>query len=58
MADTLGINVLFEGAETLDQVDYLKEIGCGYVQGYYYSKPLTMEELKKFMMQNKKLLQL
>ncbi len=40
MAEGLGIRVLCEGVETAEQVEILKELGCYYVQGYYYSKPM------------------
>lgn len=33
-----------EGVETADMVKLLKEAGCDYLQGYYYSKPLPMDE--------------
>jgi diguanylate cyclase (GGDEF)-like protein/PAS domain S-box-containing protein len=38
--------VLCEGVETEKQLAFLKEIGCSYAQGYYFSKPLTREELE------------
>lgn len=44
MAKGLGIRVLCEGVETAEQVEILKELGCSYVQGYYYSKPVKSEE--------------
>ncbi|MBK5201762.1 MAG: EAL domain-containing protein [Spirochaetaceae bacterium] len=43
MSKTLRKEVLTEGAETEDQVRYLKDIGCQFIQGYYYSKPLSIE---------------
>ncbi len=53
MAHHLGITVLAEGVETELQRDMLKEAGCEVVQGYYYSKPIPIEEyellLKKSM---------
>lgn len=33
--------VIAEGVETVDQADYMKSIGCNYIQGYLYSKPIT-----------------
>lgn len=44
MAEGLGIRVLCEGVETKEQVDLLRELGCYYVQGYYYSKPIPAQE--------------
>ncbi|MFO7731874.1 MAG: EAL domain-containing protein [Spirochaetia bacterium] len=34
-----------EGVETKAQVEYLKAVGCDYIQGYYYSKPFPLKEL-------------
>ncbi len=51
MAKKIGIKTLCEGVETLEQVEFLKSIGCGKLQGYYYSKPLPVEELIKVITQ-------
>ena len=45
MAKRIGIKTLCEGVETIEQVEFLKSIGCGKLQGYYYSKPLPLEEM-------------
>lgn len=44
MAEGLGIRVLCEGVETAEQVELLKELGCHYVQGYFYSKPMPVKD--------------
>ena len=44
MAEGLGIHVLCEGVETAEQVQLLKDIGCQYVQGYYYSRPIPLND--------------
>lgn len=44
MANGLGIRVICEGVETKEQVEMLQKIGCRYVQGYYYSKPIPAEK--------------
>ncbi|WP_407456604.1 EAL domain-containing protein [Fibrobacter sp.] len=44
MAKKLGIHTLAEGVETLEQYEYLKQIGCELIQGYYFSKPLPVED--------------
>lgn len=49
MGKNLGLKVLVEGAETKDQIQYLKTNGCDQVQGYYYSKPLLFEELQEYL---------
>ncbi|MDD3252437.1 MAG: EAL domain-containing protein [Lachnospiraceae bacterium] len=49
MADWLGMPVIVEGVETQEQLDFLISIGCGYVQGYYFAKPMPVEEYEKFL---------
>ena len=45
MGQNLGLKVLAEGVETDDQVDILRNGGCDYIQGYYYSRPLPPREV-------------
>ncbi len=45
MAKQLGIQTLAEGVETKEQYDFLRGIGCEKVQGYYFSKPLPVDEM-------------
>jgi diguanylate cyclase (GGDEF)-like protein len=40
----MGLKTLVEGVETEEQLDLLKRIGCMFVQGYYFSKPLPAQE--------------
>lgn len=47
MAISLGIETVVEGVETEAQVEFLKEIGCTKLQGFYYSKPIPMSDLLK-----------
>ena len=47
MTKWLNTPVIAEGIETLEQADYMKSIGCNYIQGYLYSKPVTEEEFIK-----------
>lgn len=49
MAHELGMKLVAEGAETEEQVTFLKENDCDYIQGYYYSKPLPEDEFIEFM---------
>lgn len=44
MTKWLGTPVVAEGVETIEQADYMKSIGCPYIQGYLYSKPVTADE--------------
>jgi len=55
LAHNLGLDVVAEGGETLDQVLILKELGCEQLQGFYYSEPLLGEEYLKFLLSNKNL---
>lgn len=48
MAKGLGIHTMMEGVETKAQLDFLREIGCEYVQGFYFGRPETLEEMLKF----------
>jgi diguanylate cyclase (GGDEF)-like protein/PAS domain S-box-containing protein len=49
MGRILGMKVVAEGVEEADQLERLKRIGCDYVQGYYYSKPLPADEFEAFV---------
>jgi len=52
MANSLGMSVVSEGVETKEQLDFLHDANCKYIQGYYFSKPVEPAEfmslLKKF----------
>ncbi|MCQ2506127.1 MAG: GGDEF domain-containing phosphodiesterase [Lachnospiraceae bacterium] len=47
MAKDLKINVLAEGVETKEQLEFLRSCDCDMIQGYYYSKPLPIEEFER-----------
>ena len=53
LAKSLGIKVLAEGVETEVQYNMLKEMGCDLYQGYYFSKPLTVEDFQEKWANNK-----
>jgi diguanylate cyclase (GGDEF)-like protein/PAS domain S-box-containing protein len=40
LASNLGMDVVAEGVETVEQLDFLRNINCGFGQGYYYSRPV------------------
>ncbi len=44
MAKDIDIKTLAEGVETAEQVEFLKSIGCGRLQGYFYGKPMPIDE--------------
>ncbi len=45
MSRALGFSVVAEGVETLEQVEFLRGIGCQFVQGYFFSKPVIAEQV-------------
>lgn len=49
MADKLGIRVVVEGVESAEQVSFLKPLGCQYIQGYYFHRPLEEESFLKLL---------
>ena len=49
MAHKLGMVVVAEGVENEEQVNFLRSIDCDLVQGYYYSKPLYVNEFEALM---------
>lgn len=49
MAKWLNIPVIAEGVDRAEQVDFLKSVGCDYIQGFYFSKPLPAAEYEKLI---------
>ncbi|NQY88055.1 MAG: GGDEF domain-containing protein [Colwellia sp.] len=49
MSKSLGKKVVAEGVETKEQLQQLTELGCDYIQGYYFSKPLPSESLVSYL---------
>ena len=45
----LKISIVIEGVETKEQYEHMKELGIEYIQGYYFSKPLSEDAYIKFM---------
>jgi diguanylate cyclase (GGDEF)-like protein len=49
MAHKLGLKVIAEGIETQQQLNLLEAAGCDFGQGYFFSKPITAQHLKKII---------
>ncbi len=49
LAHRLRMKVVAEGVETLEQLGYLRANGCDEIQGYYLSKPITADEMSRFL---------
>ena len=46
---SLGIDVIAEGVESVDQKDFLVQNDCNYIQGYYYSRPLDTKTMTNYL---------
>ncbi|MFA0441416.1 putative bifunctional diguanylate cyclase/phosphodiesterase [Vibrio sp. 10N.222.51.C12] len=51
LAHACGAKVVGEGVESAYQCEYLRQIDCNYLQGYYLSKPLTLNQFKQFVVE-------
>lgn len=49
MSHGIGLSVVAEGVETREQLERLREIGCDYVQGYYFAKPMPGTEYEELL---------
>lgn len=47
LAKKLKMHVISEGVETLDQVEFLDEINCDMIQGYYFARPMPLAEFEE-----------
>lgn len=50
LGQALNLKVLAEGVEATEQVAFLNSVGCDEAQGYLYSKPLTMEAFRQYLL--------
>ncbi len=49
LAKQLGMTVVQQGVEDLEELNRLREVGCDVVQGYFYSRPLPADEYAEFV---------
>ena len=47
LSNDIGIEIVAEGVETKEQAEYLLQCGCNTAQGYYYSKPVSLDEFER-----------
>ena len=48
----MGFDVISEGVEETEQLDTLKNIGCDFIQGFIWGRPLSSEEAEKLVIKN------
>ncbi|WP_051656560.1 putative bifunctional diguanylate cyclase/phosphodiesterase [Butyrivibrio sp. AE3004] len=46
MATSLGMDIITEGVERPDQIEFINKVGCFVIQGFYYDRPLPVEEFE------------
>ena len=52
MAQPLGLDVVAEGVETQEQLDYLRDRGCDIAQGFYFTQPLTADQFETWLIRH------
>lgn len=52
LGNTLRIRITAEGVETAEQVDFLRDIACSQLQGYYFARPLNPTDLAAYLLGN------
>jgi len=55
LAKNLKLKTLAEGVETVEQLEMLRQLGCDYIQGYLFSRPMPAAELSAIMQKNNRL---
>jgi EAL domain-containing protein (putative c-di-GMP-specific phosphodiesterase class I) len=49
LGDTLGLQVVAEGIEIEEQMNRLRDLGCGYGQGFYFARPMELSKLLDYL---------
>jgi len=52
IAHQFGLDIVAEGVETKEQLNFLKDESCNIYQGYFYSRPLPIQQLEEFLSSN------
>ena len=52
LARSLGMDLVGEGTETLEEVSYLKSLGCDFAQGYFFSRPVDHKQAQALLEKN------
>ena len=47
MAHKLNLKVIAEGVENIEEMEYLQSQNCDFIQGFYFSRPVTGEQIAK-----------
>ncbi len=55
MAKSMTIPVIVEGVETPEQINFLSDLGCRYMQGYYFYRPMPVEEFENLIRDEKRI---
>lgn len=55
MTKTLGLPIIVEGVESREQMEFLQNIGCSYMQGYYFYKPMPADDFEKLLSDSSKI---
>ena len=53
IANALDLDVIVEGAETAAQIELLDDLGCHVIQGFYYGRPVSAEELRNRLIRSR-----
>ena len=49
LCSSLNLKVIAEGVETIEQKNFILDNGCQFIQGYHYSRPLSIEDMTKYL---------